>query len=75
MSQGGEGIIRDDEHRVTFLSNDDIKIISPTKDVLLNLERRHMQTHIPGSKVHERHFCLALEEEETIDSHYQQEAE
>jgi hypothetical protein len=44
------------------LSNDDINTISPTKDALLDLKRRHMRAHIPGSKVHEGHFCPALEE-------------
>jgi len=62
VGQGGEGKIPKDERRVAFLSNDDIKTISPTKDALLDLKRRYMRAHIPGSKVHEGHFCPALEE-------------
>jgi hypothetical protein len=64
-----EGIIPEDERRVTFLSSDDIRTISPTKDALLDLKRRHMRTHIPGSKVHEGHFYPALEGV-TNDGHF-----
>jgi hypothetical protein len=69
VGQGGEGRIPEDERRVTFSSNDDINPISPTKDALLDLKRRHMRTHIPGSKGHEGHFCPGLEEV-TDDGHF-----
>jgi hypothetical protein len=61
MGQGREGRIPEDKRQVTFLSNDDINPISPTKDAPLDIKRRQMQTHMPGSKDHEGHFCPALE--------------
>ena len=61
MGQGWEGIIPEDERRVTFSSNDDIKTISPTKDAPLDLKMRDMRTYVPGSKGHEGQFFPALE--------------
>jgi hypothetical protein len=57
------------EPQATFLSNDDTNPISPTEDVLLDLKRGHIWSHIPGSKVHENQFCPALGEV-TNDGHF-----
>jgi hypothetical protein len=62
VGQRGKGIIPEYERRVTFLSNDGINTISPTKDALLDLKRRHLRAHKPESKVREGHFYPALEE-------------
>jgi hypothetical protein len=40
------------------------------KDALLNLEREHIPTHIPGSMGHEGHFFPALEEVTKNDGHF-----